>query len=79
LEDNNAPYINDQDALLNLGSHNYENENNNINIASLNNVFFSLTKNMESMYHVVRSICLPNNENVLSFSHSRLSRNINEQ
>jgi len=78
LENNNIPYANDHDASSNLDSRIIENEKNNINVASLNNVFFSLTKNMENMYHIVRAICLPNNENEFFISHFRLPHNTKE-
>jgi len=51
---------------------------NKIDIVALNNVFLSLTKNMESIYHMVRSICIPNNEDSPPFSLSCPSINTNE-
>jgi len=76
-EDNNTHHIKDWEEQINPESINYKKESN-INIAALNNVFLSLTKNMESIYHMVRTICLPNNEDTFSFSHFSSSNNNNE-
>jgi len=80
-ESNCVSHNNGQDVQANFESHTYDNECNNVNITSLTSAFLSLTKNMECMYHLIRSICLPNNENAPSLlrSHSRSSYNTNEK
>jgi len=71
-------HTNEQNVQTSSEKHKNESESSNIDITSLNNVFLSLTKNMENMYHMIRLICLPNNEDVSSFSLYRSSCNNNE-
>jgi len=71
---NGSSHTSNNDQTTSSQSTSYDKEcgyvDKNIDAATLNNIFFSLSQNIESIYNMVRSICLPHNNNVETFSQS---------